>query len=252
MENRGEIVGEDSIRGIVNNFSKVIDEMNKSTIRTHGNDDIDDFFDVSLTTLKEIDKFTKDLELGKYAVWSEMTSDKREEVLDNITTKWNAIVVDLESKPKDTPIADDNMSNEGSPNDPIVQSVYIHKKPSSYVVAMGGLKPNQVLIPTIVVTPNVHTPSVEKTNNGFQTVGKKKKKGKSKSTNVGQIGGHLVKPNVRLPLLLLRKVNLTMSNSYVALGDESDEDVENVYDESANLFRTKTVENSSTFTAAAG
>ncbi|GJW05129.1 hypothetical protein Tco_1563985 [Tanacetum coccineum] len=107
MENRGETVGKDSIRGIVNNFSKVIDEMNKSTIRTHGNDAIDEFFDVSLTILKEIDAFTKDIELGKYAVWSELTSDKREEVLDNITTKWNAIVADLESKPNDTPIADE-------------------------------------------------------------------------------------------------------------------------------------------------
>ncbi|GKE60612.1 hypothetical protein Tco_1510979, partial [Tanacetum coccineum] len=38
------------------------------------------------------------------------------------------------------------------------------------------------------------TPTVEKTNDGFQTVGKKKKKkGKSKSTN----GGHPVKQTVR-------------------------------------------------------
>nr|GEV72292.1 hypothetical protein [Tanacetum cinerariifolium] len=53
--------------------------------------------------LWEIDEFTKDLELGKYSVWSELTSDKRKEVLNNITTKWNAIVEDLEtgeSKPK--------------------------------------------------------------------------------------------------------------------------------------------------------
>ncbi|GJX80702.1 zinc knuckle CX2CX4HX4C containing protein [Tanacetum coccineum] len=50
--------------------------------------------------------------------------------------------------------------------------------------------PKKVLIPTTIVTLSVPTPSVEKTNDGFQTVGKKKKKGKSKSTNVGQIGGH--------------------------------------------------------------
>ncbi|GKB68750.1 zinc knuckle CX2CX4HX4C containing protein [Tanacetum coccineum] len=398
----------------------------------------------------EIDKFTKDLELGKYAVWSELTSDKREEVLDNITTKWNAIVADLESKPNDTPIADDNMSSEVSPNDPIVQSVYIHEKPSSYVGAAGGSKPEpskakanfhplfsdnlckganvsipkrllkrimmnskgffffqfktskgledviengpwmirkspiilkkwtmntrlckdeltripvwvkihdvpiqvfsedglsiiasqigkpimldsyissmcieswgrssfarclieinvddvlkesltigvpliegsrftieSVLIPTNVVTPIVPTSSVEKTNDEFQTVGKKKKKGKSKSTNVGQIGGHSVKQNVKYDpkatsstpkkgatnvgkasqsssmlkkkptttITSTKEGNITMSNSYAALGDESDEDVENVYDESANLFPTKTGENSSTFTAAVG
>ncbi|GJT67639.1 retrovirus-related pol polyprotein from transposon TNT 1-94 [Tanacetum coccineum] len=47
--------------------------------------------------------------------------------------------------------------------------------------------------------------------------------------------------------------NITMSNYYVALDDESDEDVENMYDELANLFHsTKTGESSSTFTAAAG
>nr|GFC59508.1 hypothetical protein [Tanacetum cinerariifolium] len=36
-----------------------------------------------------------------------------------------------------------------------------------------------------------------KTNDGFQTVRKKKKKGKSKSTNGGQFDGHSVKQNVR-------------------------------------------------------
>ncbi|GKD35922.1 hypothetical protein Tco_1251431, partial [Tanacetum coccineum] len=45
---------------------------------------------------------------------------------------------------------------------------------------------------------------------------------------------------------------ITMSNSYAALEEESDEDVKNVYDESANLLHSKTGENSSTFTATAG
>ncbi|GKG18288.1 hypothetical protein Tco_0372586, partial [Tanacetum coccineum] len=40
--------------------------------------------------------------------------------------------------------------------------------------------------PPIVATSNVVTPNAEKTNDGFQTVGKKKKrKGKTKSTNGG-------------------------------------------------------------------
>ncbi|GJZ90610.1 zinc knuckle CX2CX4HX4C containing protein [Tanacetum coccineum] len=55
-----------------------------------------------------------------------------------------------------------------------------------------GHCPKKVLIP-----PIVDTLIVEKTNNGFQTVGKKKKKGKSKSTNGSQSGGHSVKQNVR-------------------------------------------------------
>ncbi|GKG64712.1 hypothetical protein Tco_0663688, partial [Tanacetum coccineum] len=42
----------------------------------------------------------------------------------------------------------------------------------------------KVASPPIVTTSNVVTPTVEKTNDGFQIVGKKKKrKGKSKSTN---------------------------------------------------------------------
>nr|GFB92475.1 hypothetical protein [Tanacetum cinerariifolium] len=45
----------------------------------------------------------------------------------------------------------------------------------------------KVVSPPIVTTSNVVTPTVEKTNDGFQTVGKKKKrKGKSMSTNGGQ------------------------------------------------------------------
>nr|GEV88951.1 hypothetical protein [Tanacetum cinerariifolium] len=47
--------------------------------------------------------------------------------------------------------------------------------------------------------------------------------------------------------------NITTSNLYVALDDESEEDVKNVYDESANLLNsTKTGGSSSTFTVAAG
>nr|GEV22783.1 transposon Ty3-G Gag-Pol polyprotein [Tanacetum cinerariifolium] len=67
------------------------------------------------------------------------------------------------------------------------------------------------------------------TNDGFQMVGKKKKKGKSKSTNGD---------------------NIFTSNSYSSLNDESDKDVENVYDESTNLC-TKSG-GSSSFTAVVG
>nr|GEW72402.1 zinc knuckle CX2CX4HX4C [Tanacetum cinerariifolium] len=110
-------------------------------------------------------------------------------------------------------------------------------------------------------------------------MGKQKKNGKSKSTNGGQFGGHSVKQTVRYEpktttsepkkgatnvdnaskssFMLknsdtsTKKGNITMSNSYSALDDESDEDVENVYDGSANLFQsTKTGGSSSTFTAA--
>ena len=135
--------------------------------------------------------------------------------------------------------------------------------------------------PPVVATSNVVTPTVEKTNDGFQTVGKSKKKGKSKSTNGGQFGGPSVKQTVRYEpktttsapkkgatnvgnlsksssmtkttITSTKKGNIATSNTYSTLEDESDEDVENIYDESANLFQsTKTGESSSTFTAAAG
>ncbi|GJV96589.1 hypothetical protein Tco_1548166 [Tanacetum coccineum] len=57
--------------------------------------------------------------------------------------------------------------------------------------------PKKVVSPPIVITSNVVTPTVEKANDGFQTVGKKKKKSKSKSTNGGQFTGPSVKQNVR-------------------------------------------------------
>ncbi|GKE40271.1 hypothetical protein Tco_1463676, partial [Tanacetum coccineum] len=86
-------------------------------------------------------------------------------------------------------------------------------------------------------------------------------KGKSKSTNGGQKPGHSVKQNVRYELKATTSSpkkgatnlgKITMSNSYAALEEESDEDVENMYDELANLFHCKTCESSSTFTTAAG
>ncbi|GJR35519.1 zinc knuckle CX2CX4HX4C containing protein [Tanacetum coccineum] len=122
--------------------------------------------------------------------------------------------------------------------------------------------PKKVSITPSVVTSNIATPTVEKTNDGFQTVGKKKKKkGKSKSTNGGQFSGQLVKQTVRYEpkattsapkkgntnvanaskssTMLKTTVTSTMndnilvSNPYSALDEESEEEVENVYDESA-------------------
>ncbi|GKB30576.1 hypothetical protein Tco_0869977 [Tanacetum coccineum] len=139
--------------------------------------------------------------------------------------------------------------------------------------------PKNVVSPPIITTSNVVTPTIEKTNDGFQMVSKRKKrKGKSKSTNGGQFAGPSVKQTVRYELKTTtsapkkvatnvgnasesssmvkttgtssKKDNITMSNSYSALNDEEEDDVENVYDELANIF-TKT-SGSSSFTAAAG
>ncbi|GJU64467.1 zinc knuckle CX2CX4HX4C containing protein [Tanacetum coccineum] len=112
---------------------------------------------------------------------------------------------------------------------------------------------------------------------------KKKRKGKSKSTNGGQFTGPLVKRNVRYePKVTItaakkgatyvgntpqsssmlkttgnssKKDNLSMSNSFSALNNEEDndeEDVENVHDESANLIHNTNAGGSLSFTATVG
>ncbi|GJT15314.1 zinc knuckle CX2CX4HX4C containing protein [Tanacetum coccineum] len=140
--------------------------------------------------------------------------------------------------------------------------------------------PKKVVSPPIVTTSNVITPTVEKTNVGFQTVCKnKKRKGKSKSTNGGQFAGPSVKQSLRYEpkasTNTVKKVitnvsnasnsssmlkttgtsskkdNITTSNSYSALYEE-EENVKNVYDESASLFTNTKTSGSSSFTAAAG
>ncbi|GJU24121.1 zinc knuckle CX2CX4HX4C containing protein [Tanacetum coccineum] len=110
--------------------------------------------------------------------------------------------------------------------------------------------PKKVVSPSIVATLNVVTPIVEKINDGFQTaITSAPKKGAAnegnayKSATMSKTTGYSSKND-----------NIIMSNSYSALNEEEDEeeDIENVYDEMANLFpNTKTGESSS-FTAAAG
>ncbi|GKC23100.1 hypothetical protein Tco_1025250, partial [Tanacetum coccineum] len=92
-----------------------------------------------------------------------------------------------------------------------------------------------------------------------ESVGKKKKrKGKSKSTNGGQFTGLSVKQNVRYEPKTTgnssKKDNLFISNSFSALNDEEEddeEDVQNVYGESTNLFLNTKAGGSSSFMAAA-
>ncbi|GJZ30442.1 hypothetical protein Tco_0575489 [Tanacetum coccineum] len=216
--------------------------VNAPNIQNH--DVVAELFGVSLKSYKDIDDFTKGIELGKYPLWSKLTKEKRKEVLDTIGDIWDALVeesvtranssnpVVSKSSESVSPTFDNIMPSKVPPSGPIVQSVYIHEQPSSYVGAAGGSKtepskpkanfrslcsenlcdgakfsiprkvvetiltmgvpliedhcPKKVSITPSVVTSNVATPTVENTNDGFQTVSKKKKKkGKSKSTNGG-------------------------------------------------------------------
>ncbi|GJV92489.1 hypothetical protein Tco_1540302 [Tanacetum coccineum] len=312
------------------------------------NVDVDATFGVPLTTVGDLDVLIKDIEAGEHnKLLSRMTNDKRMAFMDALGAICDSIQ------------AENSIHSKSTPSDPIMQSVDINTKATSYARATGASAkgqpkvnsnfrplvadpvsdgvniaiprkvfkkeqlgetwaekdyderqsliatfigkpvmldsytssicndswgrssfarcdlckifghvhdhcPKKVASPHIVTTFNVVTPIVKKTNNGFQTVGKKKKrKGKSKSTNGGQLAGPSVKQPFRYepkatasapkkgainvgnaskssPMLKTagtssKKDNITMSNSYSALNDE-EEDVENVYDESKNLF----------------
>ncbi|GKA62693.1 hypothetical protein Tco_0762212 [Tanacetum coccineum] len=110
---------------------------------------------------------------------------------------------------------------------------------------------SKVITPNVGNIPTVHIPSVEKTNDGFQTVGKKKKKkAKSKVDNGGNASNSssLLKNTVNSP----NQDNITSSNSFAALNEDVEEgEVVNVFDETSNLFNSKSGGRYS-FTAAVG
>ncbi|GJR30162.1 integrase, catalytic region, zinc finger, CCHC-type containing protein [Tanacetum coccineum] len=79
---------------------------------------------VLLKTIGDLDVLTKDIEVGKHEeLLSGMTNDKRMAVMDTLFVMCDSIEAD------------------NSPNDSIVQSVDIQDKPSSYVGASEGSKP---------------------------------------------------------------------------------------------------------------
>ncbi|GJY59821.1 hypothetical protein Tco_0459713 [Tanacetum coccineum] len=222
-----------------------------------------ELFGVLLKTLVDIDDFTKYIELGKYEVWLKLTSKKRKEVMDTICAMWDSLVAEnksgsLENMVKSLTMGVPLIKGSGFTIETVTIE-YEWKPPRCNLCKIFGHVhdhcPKKVSIPPTVVTPNVATPTVEKTTDGFHTVGKKKKKGKSKSTNGGQVGGHSVKQTVRYepkatisapkkgatnsgnasksssmlknqPLKATftstKEGNITMSNSYAALDDESD------------------------------
>ncbi|GJS51311.1 zinc knuckle CX2CX4HX4C containing protein [Tanacetum coccineum] len=149
-------------------------------------------------------------------------------------------------------------------------------------IGISSLTEDDFTKKTICVEYEWSPPIVIYTNDGFQTVGKKKKrKGKSQSINGGQFAGPSVKQSLRYepkastnaPKKVVtnvsnasksssmlknvgttsKKDNIATSNSYSALyEEEKDEDnVENMYDESASLFTNTKTDGSSSFTTAA-
>nr|GEW97662.1 hypothetical protein [Tanacetum cinerariifolium] len=315
----------------VSNFSPLISPTTIKVLREPNSIDVVATFGVSLTIVGDLHKLINDIEAGKYdELLSEMTNDDRMKTMDALCTICNSIQDNSNADVTTGKVlhVDDsinlNVDESIIPSDPIVQSVNINIKSTSYVGATGASAKDQPKVNsnfrTLVADPvfdgvnisiprkivekadlvdvvtigipslygdgftkettslNEGSPDVIYTNNGFQTVGKKKKrKCKSKSTNGDQFVGPSVKQNVRYePKVNTRapkkgvtnvgntsqsssmlkmtsksskKDSLSMSNSFSALNDE--EDVKNVYDESANLIQNTKAGGSSYFTAAA-
>ncbi|GKA08464.1 hypothetical protein Tco_0687795 [Tanacetum coccineum] len=107
--------------------------------------------------------------------------------------------------------------------------------------------PKKVFVPSIVVTFE-HTVDEDLIDGDY----KRAKKGVTNPGNTST-SSSMLKNQPHVIVASTKEGNITMSNSYAALDDESDEDVENVYDESANLLHsTQTGKSSSTFTVAVG
>ncbi|GJY79520.1 zinc knuckle CX2CX4HX4C containing protein [Tanacetum coccineum] len=287
----------------------------------HSIDDVTTLFGLSLNSLKDINEFTKDLKVGKNALWLELAEETRSGISDIICDRWNTLL----NLQKSALIVDDNLFSKVSPSDPIINGrwildclkkltripiwVKLHDVPiqvfeeddisliatfigkpvmlDSYTSSMCNdlwdrssfarrlIEVN--LKADLVDVVNIGIPSL--TGDGFtketicveyewrpsrcDILGKKKKrKNKSKSTNVGQFAAPSVKQSVRYEPKVTtsaptkgttnvgnastsssmlkttgtssKKYNISTSNSFSALNDDEedeDEGVENVYDE---------------------
>ncbi|GJZ21747.1 zinc knuckle CX2CX4HX4C containing protein [Tanacetum coccineum] len=318
----------------------------------HSIDDITALFGLSLNFLKDINEFTKDLEVGKNALWLELASTSyagaagaSSEDQPKVNSNFHPLVVDLVfdcvniSIPRkfiekeqldclmkltripiwvklhDVPIQvfeEDGISLIATfIGRPVMLDSYTSSMcndlwdRSSFARRLIEVNLEADLVDVVTISiPSltgdgftketirdessycyyfyVVTPTIEKSHDGLQTVGRKKKrKGKSKSTNVGQFASPSVKQSVRYEPKVTtsaptkgttnvgnastsssmlkttgtssKKYNISTSNSFSALNDDEedeDEGVENVYDESANLFSNTKIDRNSSFTAA--
>nr|GEY97038.1 RING-H2 finger protein ATL70-like [Tanacetum cinerariifolium] len=91
-------------------------------------------FGVSLKTLKDFEDFIKNIRLGNSEVWLKLSEDKCQENYDTLCAMFKAF------KAKNI---NDSIPSKVTPSDPIVQSVDINTKSTSYVGAAGACAKNQ-------------------------------------------------------------------------------------------------------------
>ncbi|GJX41181.1 hypothetical protein Tco_0256171 [Tanacetum coccineum] len=100
---------------------------------TH-HDLISELFGVSLKTHKDFEDFTRNIELGKFEVWLELSDEKRQEVIDTFCAMLEALKAEN---------LDDRIPSKVTPSDHIVQSVDINTKSTSYAGAVGASAKDQ-------------------------------------------------------------------------------------------------------------
>nr|GEW82205.1 zinc knuckle CX2CX4HX4C [Tanacetum cinerariifolium] len=165
---------------------------------------VPNFFEVPLKTQVNYENFANGIEMGTYKVWSKLTSKQRKAILKTASVGWTTLMKlklttpDLGSSSKTfTSVLNPGLGVAEKPkigDDFTKETIRVEYKwrPPKYDACkiFGHLHdhcPKKEASPPIVSTSDVVTPTVKKTNDGFKTVGKKKKrKGKSKSTNGGQ------------------------------------------------------------------
>nr|GEZ31848.1 hypothetical protein [Tanacetum cinerariifolium] len=119
----------DSLSWVLGRFGDVSKRDSKS------NFDVAAIFEVLLTTVGDLEVLIKDIDAGKHeALLCGMTNEKRKVVIDALGAMW----VTLLNMQKSALIIDDSMSGKASPSVPIVQSVDINTRSTSYVGAAGG------------------------------------------------------------------------------------------------------------------
>nr|GFD36013.1 hypothetical protein [Tanacetum cinerariifolium] len=106
--------------------------------------------------------------------------------------------------------------------------------------------------PHTIVTSNIVTSTVEMTNDGFQMYETHAPTSAPKKVATNAGNASKLSSTLKITGTSCEKGKFTTSNPYSALDDESKEDVENVYGESANLFPNSKTSGSSSFKAAVG
>ncbi|GJU22488.1 hypothetical protein Tco_1155830 [Tanacetum coccineum] len=272
---------ENSNRIGLNNSERIV---NSDLLLTKGNGDaivfnivpnvlnIAKIFGVPFKTFVDIEDLMNGLKMGKH---KKRLTDENPSVASNVRN------MTMDTINEDTLHVDDS---------PIVQSITIQDKPRSYVGVAGGSKPEPSkskanfrslssenlcegatfsiprkvfseyvlsIIASQIESLTMGVPLIDEPRFIIETVSIEYE-WKPPRCDICKIFGHvmehfskkvLVPPTVFTPT----EDTIPMYNSYAALDEETDEDVENVYDESANLFHsTKTGGSSSTFMTAAG